>query len=377
MDVGEITSLEHPLLKVSYEQLAKTFQTGQKMFESEMKGVLAKLGQIDPTNKMEAFTTLTKLQGQLVKLRAALAENLEAQAVLCKDSHTKSAYLLEATKDGARYRRERLDRILVDFFLREGFYETAKKLADSSGITYLVPFDVFATARAVEERLRMHDCTAALKWCKENSHRLAKLKSTFEFKVRLQEFVELVRRGQRSEAVAYSQKHFAAFADRHLADIRTAMALLVFPVDAVLAKYKPLLAADRWEALVQVFRNNVFRLYSLTAQSLFTITTQAGLSLLKTAACTQPDQHSIDCPACSEHLAPLAACVKATRRNNSVIVCRHLGTVMDDENPPMMLPNGHVYSRKAIAQLTQGEDVLCPLTGKLFPLSSVKRLFVA
>lgn len=347
------------------------------MFESEMKSLLAAVAQIDPSNKMEAFATLTKLQSQLTKLKNALSENFEAQAVLCANSRTKVAYLLDAPKDITKYRRERLDRILVDFFLREGFFESAKKLADAAHIVHLVPFDVFAGARMVEDKLRVHDCGAALKWCKENSHRLAKLKSTFEFKVRLQEFVELARKGKRSDAVTYSQKHFPVFADRHLADIRMAMTLLAFTPENVLPKYKTLFAADRWDALIQVFRNNVFRLFSLTAQSLFTITTQAGLSLLKTPACSQPDQRSLDCPACSENLRPLAGCLTAARRNNSMIVCRHLGTVMDDDNPPLMLPNGRVYSRRAIAQLTQGDVVLCPQTGSLFPTTSVRRLFVA
>jgi macrophage erythroblast attacher len=53
---------------------------------------------------------------------------------------------------------------------------------------------IFKDARRVVEALQQHDCSVALAWCDENRGRLRKIKSSLEFKLRLQEFLELVRK---------------------------------------------------------------------------------------------------------------------------------------------------------------------------------------
>jgi macrophage erythroblast attacher len=55
---------------------------------------------------------------------------------------------------------------------------------------------------------------------------------------------------------------------------------------------------------------------------------------------------------------------------------------MDGENPPMVLPNGRVYSQRAIRENLSSVDeggavwVTCPRTGESFAPSEVKNIFV-
>jgi hypothetical protein len=66
-------------------------------------------------------------------------------------------------------------------------------LAQETQSQQLSDMHIFADARRVTESLKGHDCSAALVWCAENRARLKKIKSSLEFKLRLQEFLELVR----------------------------------------------------------------------------------------------------------------------------------------------------------------------------------------
>lgn len=51
---------------------------------------------------------------------------------------------------------------------------------------------------------------------------------------------------------------------------------------------------------------------------------------------------------------------------HSKLVCALTREVMNEHNPPMVLPNGAVYSQKAIQQLANAEGVFtCPVTGAL------------
>lgn len=68
----------------------------------------------------------------------------------------------------------------------------AARLADDTKSEPLSDMHIFVQAQRVIESLKAHDCSAALAWCEANRARLKKVKSSLEFKLRLQEFLELV-----------------------------------------------------------------------------------------------------------------------------------------------------------------------------------------
>ena len=49
---------------------------------------------------------------------------------------------------------------------------------------------------------------------------------------------------------------------------------------------------------------------------------------------------------------------------------------MNEENEPMMLPNGYVYGRKTINILTVNDHITCPRTKATFHAKDVKRVYV-
>ena len=56
-----------------------------------------------------------------------------------------------ASKGVNTFRKQRLERMLVDHFLREGYYNTASKLAESSNIADLTNIDVFLISKEVSQ----------------------------------------------------------------------------------------------------------------------------------------------------------------------------------------------------------------------------------
>ena len=61
--------------------------------------------------------------------------------------------------------------------------------------------DIFLVCHKVEEALRNHDTGPCLAWCHDNRSKLRRMKSTLEFQVRLQDFIEMVRQDRRVEAI--------------------------------------------------------------------------------------------------------------------------------------------------------------------------------
>ncbi|KAL8516681.1 hypothetical protein ACS0TY_015081 [Phlomoides rotata] len=121
-----------------------------------------------------------------------------------------------------------LKRILVDYMLRMSYYDTAVKLAECSNIQDLVDIDVFLEAKKVVDALQKKEVAPALAWCAENKSRLKKSKSKFEFQLRLQEFIELVRAENNMRAITYARKYLAPWGATHMKELQRVVATIAF-----------------------------------------------------------------------------------------------------------------------------------------------------
>ena len=128
------------------------------------------------------------------------------------------------------------------------------------------------------------------------------------------------------------------------------------------------------------FKKDNYELHNLTTPSLLNMTLQVGLSALKTHACYQVDNNNIHCPVCAKDtFGVLASTLPHSHHVNSCIVCRITGDLMNENNPPMVLPNGNVYSTRALQEMAdrnQGK-VECPRTGAVFHLSQCRKAFIS
>lgn len=137
---------------------------------------------------------------------------------------------------------------------------------------------------------------------------------------------------------------------------------------------------SRWDKLVQEFNKNNYEIFNLTLESLLVMTLQVGLSALKTPACYQQVDRNINCPTCSKDtFGALAEKLPNAHHVTSCLVCRVSGDLMNEDNVPLALPNGYVYSSKALNDMAKrnGGTILCPRTGDVFTISQCKKVFIS
>ncbi|XP_057358046.1 E3 ubiquitin-protein transferase MAEA isoform X5 [Manis pentadactyla] len=242
----------------------------------------------------------------------------------------------------------------------------------------LVNIEMFLTAKEVEESLERRETATCLAWCHDNKSRLRKMKSCLEFSLRIQEFIELIRQNKRLDAVRHARKHFSQAEGSQLDEVRQVMGMLAFPPDTHISPYKDLLDPARWRMLIQQFRYDNYRLHQLGNNSVFTLTLQAGLSAIKTPQCYKEDSSSKspDCPVCSRSLNKLAQPLPMAHCANSRLVCKISGDVMNENNPPMMLPNGYVYGYNSLLSIRQDDKVVCPRTKEVFHFSQAEKVYI-
>eukprot|EP01133_Synstelium_polycarpum_P003504 gene3504-4003_t len=235
------------------------------------------------------------------------------------------------------------------------------------------------SSKKVVVGLANHNCTEALAWCSENKSKLKKINSDLEFNLRIQEFIELVRENKLIAAINYSRQHLAPNASTNMKEIQRVMATLVFCKDTTCQKYRPLFEAERWTDLINQFKNVNYSLHSLTAKSLLNITLQSGLSVLKTEQCGEPDSKNVNCPICDPSFKSLAQPLPVSLHSHSSLICRINGELMDEDNPPMVLPNGNVYCRNAMMEMAEKNDriITDPRSGDVYDITELRKAFIS
>ncbi|CAI9264696.1 unnamed protein product [Lactuca saligna] len=362
----ESLKLEHQFLRVPFEHYKKTIRANHRAVEKEVSAVMSTLSDSGDLSQDDAVKHLNSLVSRLQGLKRKLedgsrAEHLQAQRCKARLDHLESA----GADNISEWNNTRLKRILVDYMLRMSYYTTATQLAESSHIQDLVDIEIFYEAKRVMDALRNKEVAPALAWCADNKSRLKKSKSKFEFQLRLQEFIELVRNEKNLQAVTYSRKHLSPWAASYMKEFQKVFATLAFTCNTGCETYKVLFDAKQWDFLMEQFKQEFCRLYGMTLEPLLNIYLQAGLSALKTPFCYEDDCPKED-PLSQESFRKLAMPLPYSKQHHSKLVCYITKELMDTENPPLVLPNGYVYSTKALEEMAHvGNKVFCITSSRL------------
>jgi len=336
--------------------------------------------------------------------------------------------------------KQQLERLVGEYLLRQGYFESLGLLEEEGGSTRqagggggggggagLLDLDIYLESREVERQLvEGRDCVGALAWCADHASKLRRLGSSLEFQLHKQQFLELVRRKERIHALEYASQHLSptttaataaagaagganppGLSPEQLLEVQQAMATLALadPEACTVPEYQRLFSVERWEELAGLFAAEARRCYGMTTPyTTLEACLQAGLTALKTPLCRRgapgeqkakkedeeeegmdeedEGNYNQDCPVCSSTGRALAAGLPLAHFGNSYLTCRCTGEAMDGENPPMVLPNGRVYSQRAIREKLLSVDeggavwVTCPRTGEEYAPSEVKNIFV-
>ncbi|KAF6259264.1 CTLH/CRA C-terminal to lish motif domain-containing protein [Scenedesmus sp. NREL 46B-D3] len=356
------------LLRVPFESLKRAAKERKAHLDDASEAPEQQLQQLEQL--------VMRLQGIKRKMGEVRLQEAD-EAMRCKLRLEHLAQLGRPAKGAViPWSKKRLDRILADHMLRSGYHKSAARLAKETGSEQLCDMHIFEDARRVVEALQRHDCAVALAWCDDNRGRLRKIKSSLEFKLRLREFLELVRQDQRLAAVAYARKHLAPWASQHMHELQRALATLAFPASTRVATYKALFQEGQWGSLLELFQRELYRMHCLLPESQLTVHLQAGLVALKNPPSSSSS--SREDPLHHPDFQALAAGLPCAKHVHSKLICAVTRQIMSDANPPMVLPNGYVYSQRAVEQIAaqNGGKVVCPRTGNTFGLEEARRAFI-
>ena len=406
------------MLRLPHELVRKNLKTTQRYVEREKDHILPALKDAANASLSSAQTPdqslasldamIARMQTLKRKLQALHEEEENIQAHASKRiRHLQDLYDIPSLVDVKyeEWSRTRLDRLVVDFLLRNGYSDTATALATSKDILPLVDLDIFTSCHRIASSLQRGETREALAWIAENRAALKKLAekppdketgkplASFEYELRVQQYIELVRYGttqKRMEAMAHAQKYLAPYSGTKSDSFLEAAGLLVQPANTKIPPYVYLFSAERWQKLSELFVQTQLSLLSLPYRPSLHVALSAGLSALKTPAChsqynpassSTPGEATLSnmtslCPICSMELNELAREVPYAHHTKSYV-----------ENDPIVLPNGRIYGRERLEELQRklaggvgeiGEgEVRDPATGEKFSWDEVRKVYIS
>ncbi|KAL3445182.1 protein fyv10 [Aspergillus insuetus] len=388
--------LDQPLLKLPHELARRNLKSVQRIVEREKEYVLpalketAKASMSDEQTPDQTLATLDAMIFRMQGLKRKM-ENLHQQEREIHNQsrkriqHLEHLYQIPSLTDVKydQWSRIRLNRLVVDHMLRSGYTESAQQLAREKDIESLVDLNVFIQCQRIAESLRRGETKDALQWCGENKAALKKSQYNLEFELRLQQYIEMIRTGDRAkfiDAMTHAKKYLSPYIETQSAEIHRAAGLLAFPPDTKAEPYKSMYAAERWTYLSNLFIRTHHELLSLPSRPLIHIALSAGLSALKTPSChsaytsSSLNPHSTStsvCPICSTELNELARNLPYAHHTKSSV-----------ESDPIVLPNGRIYGvhrlldmSKKVGSLEAGK-VKDPTTGEVFDESDMKKVYI-
>jgi macrophage erythroblast attacher len=91
-----------------------------------------------------------------------------------------------------------------------------------------------------------------------------------------------------------------------------------------------------------------------------------------------PAERNNQCPVCQSPLNELAACLPFAHCSQSRVICYIGGKALNENNQPMMLPNGFVYGEEALTKMARENDgqIVCPRTKEIFSFSDAEKIYV-
>lgn len=167
-----------------YETLNKQYRNVQKSIDRECSSISQQLSQLDKLVKTD-FTKneiLNSLNNIVDKLRVLKTKSFDLRneerdylkLIKKRIEHLKDydSNQLAALK---LFKRHRMDRMLIDYFLRSGYYNTAQLLANKNKIQDMTNIDVFLIEKDIVSSLKTKDTSRCLNWCNDNRSKLKKI----------------------------------------------------------------------------------------------------------------------------------------------------------------------------------------------------------
>ncbi|KAK3299964.1 CTLH/CRA C-terminal to lish motif domain-containing protein [Chaetomium fimeti] len=233
--------------------------------------------------------------------------------------------------------------------------------------------DKFAEMYTILQQLKAQNLLPAIEWARSNSAELEARGSNLEFELSKLQYVWLFKgpsvnnlpddeHNGRPGALAYARQHFGRFQARHLREIRQLAAAMVFAPNLPDSPYHMTFAAisTAFTDVAASFTREFCSLLGLSAESPLYLAVTAGALALPRLMKFMLATRSKGTEWTTAQELPFETPLPESMLFHSIFVCPVSKEQTTEDNPPMVIPCGHMLARETLQKLCKGNRFKCP-----------------
>ncbi|KAI8048038.1 CTLH/CRA C-terminal to lish motif domain-containing protein [Gilbertella persicaria] len=197
------------------------------------------------------------------------------------------------------------------------------------------------------------DLSAAISWAEAHQEGLIKLGSGLGFNLHRMKFIQLLLSTDAMTAIQYGQQHFHVFGDKHYSDIKRLMTAPLYIHDLSNSRYADLCSPSNWIQIKQEFQHDFCSLLKMSAESPLYTAVFVGTTALPVIMKLYTIMSSKKTEWSAQDELPVEVPLDEDLRYHSVFACPVSKEQATDDNPPMMMPCGHVVCKESLLRLSR------------------------
>ncbi|CAG8460625.1 1255_t:CDS:2 [Paraglomus brasilianum] len=268
-----------------------------------------------------------------------------------------------ATNANAFSEKEKiLQKTIALHFIRQGKFELGNTFMREAELDISdMPQAQFVEMYQILEAIKVYDLGPALIWARSKREELERRGSSLEFQLHRLHFVQFLTNQRSEEAIIYARKNFHYFQERHLAEIQRLMGSMVYFNNLNSSPYAELLSPDAWTDIQHQFTRDFCSLLGMSWESPLFISVTVGAmalpTIIKMATIMKEKKNEWS----QQDELPVEIPLPDDMRYHSIFACPVSKEQSTEENPPMMMPCGHVICKESLNKLSKANSRFkCP-----------------
>lgn len=327
----------------------------------EIKHVLVKLQSAESAySQPDHMSVLTELKTKLKEM-ASMNHVTGAQKEL-NQALSRFPKALEKTYNpdiSKAYRNVDFDihtvnQIIASHLYRQGMFDVGDCFtAEAQELEAAAMKSPFIEMYSILEAMKCRNLEPALDWAVANCEKLKQNGSDIELKLRSLQYIEILQKQGKEKALKYAREFISPFASSHMAEIQKLMVCLLWAEKLESSPYPDMLSPTNWDKLAVELTRQFCYLLGQSFESPLSVTVAAGgqalptlLKLMNVMTGKKREWQSLN-------QLPVPVDLSPELQFHSIFVCPVSWEQATDENPPMLLPCGHVLCKQSIMKLSK------------------------
>ncbi|GAA5813128.1 hypothetical protein MFLAVUS_006597 [Mucor flavus] len=259
-------------------------------------------------------------------------------------------------------KEELISRALALHFIRQGQFELCDEFMDEAQISIDNELrDTVEQLKTEFEQLysilqqleKENDLTLAIKWAESHHDELLKIGSSLEFNLRSMKYIQLISTVGTMEAIEYIRTYALKYGDKHFSEITKLSAALLYADKLESSRYAELCSSSKWVSIKQEFQRDFCSLLKMSTESPLYTSVYVGTTALPVIMKLYTIMASKKAEWSAQNELPVEIPLDEDLRYHSVFACPVSKEQATDENPPMMMPCGHVVCKESLHRLSK------------------------